>query len=79
MSEMGQSGRPGLAESRMAGFGSAGPKADAIARAGTIGGGALSPYENWQGLAWAGALLIATSVLALSLGARLYLKRKAAR
>jgi phosphate transport system permease protein len=40
---------------------------------------ALSPYENWQGLAWAGALLITTAVLALSVGARLYLNRKAAR
>jgi phosphate transport system permease protein len=40
---------------------------------------ALSPYENWQGLAWAGALLITAAVLALSVGARLYLNRKAAR
>ena len=39
---------------------------------------ALSPYENWQGLAWAGALLITAAVLALSVGARLYLNRKAA-
>jgi phosphate transport system permease protein len=40
---------------------------------------ALSPYYNWQGLAWAGALLITAAVLALSVGARLYLNRKAAR
>ena len=40
---------------------------------------ALSPYDNWQGLAWAGALLITAAVLALSFGARLYLNRKAAR
>ena len=39
---------------------------------------ALSPYDNWQGLAWAGALLITAAVLALSVGARLYLNRKAA-
>ena len=40
---------------------------------------ALSPYDNWQGLAWAGALLITAAILALSVGARLYLNRKAAR
>ena len=40
---------------------------------------ALSPYDNWQGLAWAGALLITAAVLALSVGARLYLNRKAVR
>jgi phosphate transport system permease protein len=39
---------------------------------------ALSPYENWQGLAWAGALLITAAILALSVAARLYLNRKAA-
>ncbi len=31
---------------------------------------AMSPYENWQGLAWAGALLITLFVLALSIVAR---------
>jgi phosphate transport system permease protein len=31
---------------------------------------ALSPYENWQHLAWAGALLITLTVLALSIIAR---------
>lgn len=32
---------------------------------------ALSPYKDWQALAWAGALLITASVLALSIAARL--------
>jgi phosphate transport system permease protein len=32
---------------------------------------ALSPYEDWQQLAWTGALLITASVLALSIFARL--------
>lgn len=32
---------------------------------------AMSPYEDWQGLAWAGALLITSFVLVLSIGARL--------
>jgi phosphate transport system permease protein len=36
---------------------------------------ALSPYKDWQALAWAGALLITIAVLALSIGARL-LSRK---
>ena len=31
---------------------------------------ALSPYEDWQKLAWAGALLITFAVLALSIIAR---------
>ncbi len=31
---------------------------------------ALSPYENWQQLAWTGALLITLTVLALSIAAR---------
>jgi phosphate transport system permease protein len=30
----------------------------------------LSPYENWQQLAWTGALIITFAVLALSIGAR---------
>jgi len=32
---------------------------------------AMSPYENWQKLAWAGVLLITTAVLALNIAARL--------
>jgi phosphate transport system permease protein len=40
---------------------------------------ALSPYENWRDLAWAGALLITFSILALSVLARLLLKRDSAR
>ncbi len=33
---------------------------------------ALSPYQNWQALAWAGALLITVAVLTLSIVARLF-------
>jgi phosphate transport system permease protein len=32
---------------------------------------ALSPYKDWQQLAWTGALIITMSVLALSIIARL--------
>lgn len=39
---------------------------------------ALSPYRDWQKLAWAGALLITFAVLALSIVARLLGSRKAA-
>jgi phosphate transport system permease protein len=31
---------------------------------------ALSPYKDWQALAWTGALIITTAVLVLSIGAR---------
>ena len=31
---------------------------------------AMSPYENWQTLAWAGALMITLFVLVLSIVAR---------
>jgi phosphate transport system permease protein len=31
---------------------------------------ALSPYHDWQKLAWTGALIITFTVLALSIGAR---------
>ncbi len=31
---------------------------------------AMSPYENWQSLAWSGALLITLFVLILSIAAR---------
>ncbi len=37
---------------------------------------ALSPYENWQELAWAGALLITLAILFLSVVARLLLKKE---
>jgi phosphate transport system permease protein len=40
---------------------------------------ALAPYENWRELAWAGALLITFSILALSTVARLLLKKDTAR
>lgn len=40
---------------------------------------ALSPYPNWQGLAWAGALLITGTILALSIVARLVIKPQRAR
>jgi phosphate transport system permease protein len=32
---------------------------------------ALSPYPNWQQLAWSGALIITASILLLSIAARL--------
>jgi len=35
---------------------------------------AMSPYKDWQHLAWAGALLITFSVLALSVVARIFLR-----
>ncbi len=38
---------------------------------------ALSPYSDWQQLAWTGALIITFAVLALNIGAR-YLARKGA-
>jgi phosphate transport system permease protein len=34
---------------------------------------ALSPYKDWQNLAWAGALLITTTILVLSIAARVVL------
>ncbi len=34
---------------------------------------ALSPYKDWQDLAWAGALIITTTILVLSIAARLVL------
>jgi phosphate transport system permease protein len=36
---------------------------------------ALSPYANWQELAWAGALIITASILGLSVVARFIIKR----
>lgn len=37
---------------------------------------ALSPYPNWQSLAWAGALLITVTILALSVTARFVIKEQ---
>src|SRR5438874_7276458 len=37
---------------------------------------ALSPYKDWQKLAWTGALIITFTVLALSIGARALTARK---
>src|SRR5262245_5425854 len=37
---------------------------------------ALSPYKDWQELAWTGALIITVTVLALSIGARALSSRK---
>ena len=38
---------------------------------------AMSPYQDWQTLAWAGALIITFAVLALSIAARSLASRKA--
>jgi phosphate transport system permease protein len=38
---------------------------------------AMSPYNDWQGLAWAGALLITMSVLTLNIVARVLFRQKA--
>ena len=40
---------------------------------------ALSPYPNWQELAWAGALLITAAILALSVVARHVLRKEVSR
>jgi len=37
---------------------------------------AMSPYDNWHALAWAGALVVTLFVLGLSVGARLLLRKK---
>ena len=37
---------------------------------------AMSPYNDWQGLAWAGALLITVSVLTLNIVARVMFRQK---
>jgi phosphate transport system permease protein len=36
---------------------------------------ALSPYEDWQHLAWAGALVITVAILLLNIVARLLTSR----
>ena len=40
---------------------------------------ALSPYEDWRNLAWAGALLITVTILVLNIAARLLTARPSAR
>ena len=40
---------------------------------------ALSPYTNWQELAWAGALIITMTILALSVVARLIIRKDTVR
>jgi phosphate transport system permease protein len=37
---------------------------------------AMSPYENWQKLAWAGVFLITLGVLALNIVARVFFRNK---
>jgi phosphate transport system permease protein len=37
---------------------------------------AMSPYEDWQHLAWAGALLITVTILIINIVARALLHRK---
>jgi len=37
---------------------------------------AMSPYENWQKLAWAGVLLITLAVLGLNIAARIFTRAK---
>ena len=40
---------------------------------------AMSPYEDWQHLAWAGALIITFSILVLNIVARSFLRTRRAR
>jgi len=37
---------------------------------------AMSPYDNWNGLAWGGALLITMAVLLINIVARLAFKKE---
>jgi phosphate transport system permease protein len=37
---------------------------------------AMSPYENWQQLAWAGVLIITVAVLGLNILARVLTRKK---
>jgi phosphate transport system permease protein len=39
---------------------------------------AMSPYENWQSLAWAGALMITLGVLVLNVVARVFFRNRTA-
>jgi phosphate transport system permease protein len=36
----------------------------------------MSPYENWQSLAWAGVFLITMAVLGLNIVARIVTRQK---
>jgi phosphate transport system permease protein len=36
---------------------------------------AMSPYDEWQALAWAGALVLTVFVLALNLAVRFFARR----
>jgi phosphate transport system permease protein len=40
---------------------------------------AMSPFEDWKTLAWAGALLITLAVLAINILARTFFRQSAAR
>jgi phosphate transport system permease protein len=40
---------------------------------------AMSPYSDWQELAWAGALLITLTVLVLNIVARLFFRQAPAK
>lgn len=40
---------------------------------------AMSPYDNWQALAWGGALLITFSVLGLNIAARILFRKQVTR
>ena len=37
---------------------------------------AMSPYENWKGLAWTGALIVTFAVLALNIISRTVVSQK---
>ena len=37
---------------------------------------AMSPYDDWQKLAWAGSLLLTLGVLALNVAARVAFRRR---
>ena len=37
---------------------------------------AMSPYQNWQSLAWAGVFLITLAVLALNIAARIFTRAR---
>ena len=37
---------------------------------------AMSPYDDWESLAWGGALLITLTVLVINIVARVFLREK---